>query len=161
MSNFWTPLTDQEPSLAVGSMAVDPLDPNNTLWVGTGSTSSVSAGYYGDGGPPVGILLTHNGGQTWVNLGASDFHSPILSILPTGTLDPTTGEEVVLVGTAQQGLWRSNDGGATFQQVTDFFNGSPYTGTPCQCSRRGPDEPRPVLCRAQRRRRLRKLQRRG
>jgi hypothetical protein len=122
--DFWIPLTDQEPSLAVASMALDPLDPtDNTLWVGTGSVSSVSAGYYGDGGPPVGILLTRNGGQSWVDLGAADFHSPILSILPTGTIDPTTDQEVIPVGTATQGLWRSTDDGATFQQVTEFVGG--------------------------------------
>ena len=111
-SNFWTPLTDNQPSLAVASMAVDPLDPNNTLWVGTGSTSSD----YENGGPQ-SYSLDHRRGTELGQPGCFRFTGPIVSICPTETLDPTTGKEVILVGTATQGLWISYDGGARFTQV--------------------------------------------
>ena len=201
--NFWVPLTDNQPSLAVSTMALDPNDPNNTLWVGTGSLSS----YGNAGGPAVGLLKTTNGGQTWANLagtlstpitGASNtdpivittastagliagselsisgvngntaangtwavgnvtptsftltgsfgsgkftkspsaawtssiYGDTVLSLVPTGTTDLTTGQEVVLVGTNGQGLWRSTDGGANFAPATFILtNGTSYTNS--------------------------------
>ncbi len=194
-SNFWVPLTDSQPSLAVSTMALDPNDRNNTLWVGTGSVSS----YNSAGGPAVGLLKTTNGGKTWVDLAGSPgapitgvsasgtgtyvittsntgsliagsevsmsgfptndgangtwtftnvtatsftltspvstgqfVNSPnaqwtssiygdtIVSVVPTATTDPTTGEQVILVGTNGQGLWRSTDGGANFAPASFF-----------------------------------------
>ena len=59
--NNWIPLTDHEPSLAVSSMALDPTDPTgNTLWIGTGSLSSLGE----LGGSTMGLLKTTDGGQT-------------------------------------------------------------------------------------------------
>jgi hypothetical protein len=196
-ANFWVPLTDSQPSLAVSTMALDPNDPNNTLWVGTGSLSS----YGGGGGLAVGILKTTDGGNNWVDLAGSagatitgaSYASPIvittsntsnlingssvtirgvggntaangnwtvtnvtatgfslvgsvgdgtfttspnanpvwtssingdtiLSLVPTKTTDPVTGEQVVLVGTYGQGIFRSTDGGANFASVNFYLN---------------------------------------
>jgi hypothetical protein len=196
-ANFWVPLTDSQPSLAVSTMALDPNDPNNTLWVGTGSLSS----YGGGGGLAVGILKTTDGGNNWVDLAGSagatitgaSYASPIvittsntsnlindssvtirgvggntaangnwtvtnvtatgfslvgsvgdgtfttspnanpvwtssingdtiLSLVPTKTTDPVTGEQVVLVGTYGQGIFRSTDGRANFASVNFYLN---------------------------------------
>src|SRR5471032_1811165 len=57
----WIPLTDSQPTLATGSIATDPSDPN-VLYVGTGSLSG-PVGYYG-----IGVLKSTDGGATWTNI---------------------------------------------------------------------------------------------
>ena len=62
----WTPITDDQPSLAVGAMAIDPSN-HNILYVGTGEgwAGYGGPGFSGDGGPanqaslnqPVGLAL--------------------------------------------------------------------------------------------------------
>src|SRR4051812_18503531 len=44
----WTPLTDHEPSLAVGAIAIDPVDPE-IVYVGTGEANRSCESYYGRG----------------------------------------------------------------------------------------------------------------
>ena len=46
-------------------------------------------------------------------------------VVPTTIIDPTTGKQVILVGTNGQGMWRSNDGGATFAPVGYGFFTTP------------------------------------
>ena len=129
-ANFYTPLTDQEPSLAVSTMALDPTDTSgNTLWVGTGALSSANNSTVPTGvspagtptglrlaGPSDGLLMTTNGGRSWTSFGSAVFNTPILSIVPRG--------QTILVGTKGQGLWESTDGGADFTQVSFFLSPS-------------------------------------
>jgi hypothetical protein len=61
----WTPLTDTQATLAIGSIAVQPQlsNPNpvtSVILAGTGETDSSADSYYG-----LGILRSANGGQTW------------------------------------------------------------------------------------------------
>ncbi len=60
----WTPLTDQQPSLAVGSIAVDASSCDattcKTIYVGTGEGNNNADAYYG-----AGILKSTDGGATW------------------------------------------------------------------------------------------------
>jgi hypothetical protein len=110
----WTPLTDNLPSLATASLALDPTDTSgNTLWVGTGSVSS-----NGNNGPPgIGLLVTTDGGKTWhVKGNAQLANQQILCVLPTAQTFPGGGQ-VVLVASRQTGIWWSDDGGNTFQNV--------------------------------------------
>src|SRR5215469_7474769 len=58
----WTPLTDRQPSLATGSIAVDPLNHLN-VYVGTGEDNFNGDSYYGEG-----ILKSTDGGATWKQL---------------------------------------------------------------------------------------------
>ena len=66
----WTPLTDNECSLAMGAIAIDPIDPE-IIYAGTGEQHFSSDSYYG-----CGILRSTNGGASWTNLGASVFQTP-------------------------------------------------------------------------------------
>src|SRR2546426_3216804 len=46
----WTPMTDNQPSLSIGSLAIDPSSPNsNTIYVGTGEQNFSADSYYGAG----------------------------------------------------------------------------------------------------------------
>ena len=123
----WIPLTDQFASLAIGDLRFDPTDAtNNTLWAGTGSSSSFSSA----GGLPIGVMRTTNGGTTWSVMPLSPGNEPrIRAVLPTG-IDAAPGtdglQQVVFAGTvrANDGLYRSIDGGNTFAEISGV-NGLP------------------------------------
>src|SRR5258708_8620647 len=63
------PILDPEPTLSVGSMALDTTtSPNPTLYVGSGEGNGSGDSYYGQGG-----FVTPNLGSTRTQLGASQF----------------------------------------------------------------------------------------
>jgi hypothetical protein len=118
---FWTPLTDQFPSLSMGAIAFSPLDPTrNTLFAGIGHFSSGA----GDGGPLTGLLRTTDGGNTWRMLGQDTFSGRnIQSVVPTSIApDGTLNTQVVLVGTTDGGLFRSTNGGSSWVQTSGASN---------------------------------------
>jgi len=55
----WQPLLDDQPTLAVGAIALQPGN-SQIILVGTGETNNSSDSYYG-----LGILRSSNGGSTW------------------------------------------------------------------------------------------------
>jgi hypothetical protein len=61
-SVVWQSLIDDQPTLAVGAIALQPGN-SNTVLVGTGETNNSSDSYYG-----LGILLSTNGGSTWMQI---------------------------------------------------------------------------------------------
>lgn len=63
----WTPLTDEECSLAMGSIAIDPVEPD-IVYAGTGEQHFSGDSYYG-----CGVLRSLDGGQTWEQLGGDIF----------------------------------------------------------------------------------------
>src|SRR5206468_5631497 len=73
----WTPLTDDQATLAIGAIAVQPQlgipnPANSVVLAGTGETNSSGDSYYG-----LGILRSADAGQTWVLIpqDASGTHS--------------------------------------------------------------------------------------
>jgi hypothetical protein len=109
----WHNMSDSQPSLAIGSLALDPNDTSgNTLWAGTGTLSSDR----GAGGPQVGLLKTTDGGLSWSVLGKDLAGLTIVKVVPTQITDPFPGGQIVLVAGAT-GVWRSKNGGQSFQQV--------------------------------------------
>ena len=61
----WTPLLDDQPTLSVGSIAIQPGN-SNVLLVGTGETNSATDSYYG-----LGILRSADGGVSWSLISSS------------------------------------------------------------------------------------------
>jgi hypothetical protein len=61
-SVVWQPLIDDQPTLAVGAIALQPRN-SDVILVGTGETNSSSDSYYG-----LGILLSTNGGSSWTQI---------------------------------------------------------------------------------------------
>ncbi len=121
----WTPLTDQQASLAVSSIAFSPLDnTGNTIYAGTGSFSNLTDNGAPAGGPAIGILRTTDGGATWQNFAVNPGNEGrIKAVLPTGIdLDLGPGvQEIILVAeigavnpAVGGGLFRSNDNGQNF-----------------------------------------------
>src|SRR5208282_5729848 len=55
----WQPLIDDQPTLAVGAIALQPGN-SNVILVGTGETNNSADSYYG-----LGILRSADGGSTW------------------------------------------------------------------------------------------------
>ena len=112
----WAPLTDNQPSLAVGAIAIDPTRPQ-TLYVGTGEPNNNGDGYYG-----AGILKTTDGGVSWTLLGADAatfgggrYATHYGTTISRIALDPNNAQHI-LVG-ASNGFWFSPDGGATWART--------------------------------------------
>ncbi len=130
----WTPLTDLQPSLAVGAVAIAPSScgppPCRTIYVGTGEQTFSGSSYYG-----AGILKSTDSGATWQHLPgpfAGPFGSGRLSggafigSLAVHPSDPN----ILLAGvfqpgsSANSGVLRSTDGGVTW---TVRLTGAPGT----------------------------------
>jgi len=62
----WTSLTDDQPTLAVGAIAIQPGNSNvanSVVLIGTGEANSSADSYYG-----LGILRSSNGGSSWSSI---------------------------------------------------------------------------------------------
>lgn len=114
--SFWFVLNDLLPNLAIGSLAMDPLNPD-VIYAGTGE------GYFnGDAVRGAGILKTTDGGTTWTHLASTqtpDFH------YVNDLVISKNGSHAVYAAT-RTGIWRSLDGGATWSRVLE-----PYFGEGC------------------------------
>jgi autotransporter-associated beta strand protein len=122
----WTPLTDNQVSLSIGSLSLDPTDPTGkTIIAGIGLTDN---GFYvgpnepqTNGGQRTGLLYTTNGGATWSTIGLSS-PSPesVVSAMARGNtiLAATYEVQAATSSTAGYGLFRSTDGGATFTNMS-------------------------------------------
>ncbi|MBS1859160.1 MAG: hypothetical protein JST11_27550 [Acidobacteria bacterium] len=101
----WTPLTDAQPSLAMGALALDPSDPD-IVYAGTGEANFAGDSYYG-----AGVLKSTDGGATWTNLPgpfARDYFSAL-------AVHASNGQ--ILVAAVKSGVWRSTNGGLTWAQT--------------------------------------------
>ncbi len=106
----WTALTDNQPSLATGALALDPADAtDNTLYVGTGEANNNADAYNG-----VGVLKTTNGGQTWTLLGGN-FFGPYGSV--TSNISALAVNGATIFAGTRQGFYRSLDGGVNWALV--------------------------------------------
>jgi len=127
----WTPLIDNQPTLAVGAIALQPVNATNNLsnviLVGTGEANSSGDSYYG-----LGILRSIDGGNNWslistANGGAYSFKGLSFSKI---AFNSTTGNTNVVVAgvastfageqegadnlTVPRGVYYSADIGATW-----------------------------------------------
>ncbi len=131
----WMPLTDNQSSLSIASLTLDPTDPTGkTIVAGIGLTSNgewaqFNLGTQGIGGARTGLLYTTNGGATWSDIDSSLFANQSVTAADArgNTLLVATFEPQAPGGaTAGYGLFRSTNGGATFSAVSN----APGTGLP-------------------------------
>lgn len=102
----WQPLTDDLPSLSMGAVALDPVDPQ-IVYAGSGNPF--------DGGVEfsrgAGLYKSMNGGSNWTVVDGGPFSS-VLAGLHINRILVLPGD-VLLVAT-RGGLFRSEDGGLNF-----------------------------------------------
>ncbi|HKB78436.1 MAG TPA: glycoside hydrolase [Thermoanaerobaculia bacterium] len=109
----WTPIFDSEPTGSIGALAVAPSNPD-ILYVGSGEGLQRPDLSTGDG-----IYKSLDAGRTWQHLGLRDGQQiPMIAVDPH---DPNRIFVAVLGHpygpNEQRGIFRSTDGGATFQKV--------------------------------------------
>src|SRR5262249_31043308 len=115
----WIPLTDKHvPALSINSLAISPVHPD-TLFAGTGSTSSLAA----DGSAGFGVLRSTNGGERWTVLASSTFVGrQINSIVPTrlhhGNIVLAASLFDRLDSNEHGGVYRSTDKGNSFSRIS-------------------------------------------
>ena len=114
----WTPLTDGECSLAMGSLTVDPVAPA-IVYAGTGEANLSGDSYYG-----CGVLRSIDAGATWARLGAQVFGDVSISkILVDLTNAGSATSSTVFASTHYNfaancnGLHRSTNSGVTWTTV--------------------------------------------
>jgi hypothetical protein len=124
----WKALTDNQASLSIASLGLDPNDPSGkTIIAGVGITDNGEYSHFnqtlpiGAGGARTGLLYTTNGGATWSALGTTTLAGQsVIGVAARGQtiLAATFEEETPRASTAGYGLYRSTDGGATFSPVS-------------------------------------------
>jgi photosystem II stability/assembly factor-like uncharacterized protein len=109
----WEPLFDDQPTGSIGAIAVAPSDPN-IIYVGTGAGIIRPDLATGDG-----IYKSTDAGKTWTHLGLRD--SQMTAQIDVDPHDPNR-LFVASLGhpygpNSERGIYRSTDGGATFERV--------------------------------------------
>src|SRR6266540_2543440 len=106
----WVPIFDEQPS---GAIAIAPSDPN-VIYVGSGEGLQRPDLATGDG-----IYRSGDGGKTWMHYGLRDGQQ-----IPTIAVDPRDPNRLfaAVLGhpygpNAERGIFRSTDGGKTFDKV--------------------------------------------
>ena len=123
----WVPLTDRECSLAMGSIAIDPVNPD-IVYAGTGEQHFSAGSYYG-----CGVLRSLDGGLSWQQLGSDVFirePSPMgmrmsaplrggarISRVHVDPLTAGSATSTVVLVASTFGLFRSTDSGANWNAV--------------------------------------------
>jgi len=111
--NTWMPIFDDQPTGSVGALAVSESDPN-VIYVGSGEGLQRPDLSTGDG-----IYKSTDAGKTWTHLGLRDAYQ-IASI----GIDPQDSNRLFVAAlghpygpNTERGVFRSTDGGQTFQKV--------------------------------------------
>ncbi len=137
-SATWSPLTDNQPSLSTGSLALDSSScqmvnghsQSHSIIIGTGESNYAADNLYG-----AGVLRSHDGGQSWqqdstftpsasLGQGASGPFIGALAVqpLPAGHENPVLlaavqGTDFSAGGSLPSGIWRSTNGGNDWVRV--------------------------------------------
>ena len=127
-SVVWQSLIDDQSSLAVGAIALQPGN-SNVILVGTGETNASGDSYYG-----MGILRSTDGGATWTQITAAASGQSFLGVGFSKMAFSTSNTNLVVASTAgdigfdygleqdavstARGLYYSTDAGATWNRVT-------------------------------------------
>ncbi|MDP1749882.1 MAG: autotransporter domain-containing protein [Reyranella sp.] len=109
----WTPLTDNQLSLSIASLTMDPTDTTGKkIYAGTGVTSNSNIG-----GQKIGILYSQNAGATWTTLGSGTLNHSVVGLVARGSTIVAAEAEPVNPQAGGGGLFRSVDGGLNFAPV--------------------------------------------
>jgi len=109
----FNPIFDDH-SQSIGAVAIDPNDPDNVIYVGTGETWTRNSVSYGDG-----LYKSTDGGSNWEKLGF-DKSERIANII----VNPKNSKEVYVAvlgalwsDSDERGVFKSSDGGETWSKI--------------------------------------------
>ncbi len=99
---------------SIGAVELDPNDPDNTIYVGTGETWTRNSVSFGDG-----LYKTVDGGSNWNKIGFENSER-IANII----VNPNNSQEVYVAvlgalwgDSEERGVYKSNDAGATWEKL--------------------------------------------
>ena len=111
-TNF-TPIFDSQGSFSIGTITVDPKNPN-IVWVGSGENNAQRVVAYGDG-----IYMSIDGGRSWTNMGLKESEH-----IGRIVIDPRNSDVVYVAAQGplwkkggDRGLFKTTDGGKTWAKV--------------------------------------------
>ena len=111
----WLPLFDDQPTLSIGAVAVDPSNPQ-VVYAGTGEVNP-GGGSVAYGG--AGLFRSQDQGLTWESLGLEN-----TGAIGRIRVDPTNSDHIFVAamgqlwGTnAERGVYRTTNGGQTWERV--------------------------------------------
>jgi hypothetical protein len=110
----WTPLTDSQPSLVIGALAISPTN-HNVIYAATGEDNNS-----GDSQVGVGILKSINAGATWSLLAPTTFGGHFIGSLAIDR--STTGATEHVFAATDRGLFESANAGGTWTQNTQMLS---------------------------------------
>jgi photosystem II stability/assembly factor-like uncharacterized protein len=109
----WTPLFNHEPVASIGAIAIAPSD-DNVIYVGTGEEAPRGDISFGDG-----VYKSTDGGKTWTDMGLKDTRQ--ISRIVVDPRNPdfvyVAAEGHIYGANAERGVFRSTDGGKTWEKV--------------------------------------------
>lgn len=109
----WTPLFDDQPTLNIGSVAIQQTNPN-VIWAGTGEGNPRNSINLGEG-----IYKTMDGGKTWKLMGLEKTRG-----LHRIIIDPTNADVVYVAAIGnpyaehpERGVFKTTDGGNSWSRI--------------------------------------------
>ncbi|MEM1132381.1 MAG: glycosyl hydrolase [Pseudomonadota bacterium] len=117
----WVSLFEGQGSYSIGSLGLDPSDPNR-IWVGTGENNGGRHIGFGDG-----IYRSNDGGKTWEKLGleASEHISKIIVHPEDSNTVWVAAQGPLWSPGGERGVFKTTDGGKTWEKT---LSAGPYTG---------------------------------
>ena len=109
----WEPIFDDQPTSAIGCVAIAPSDPD-ILWVGTGEVLMARSSYSG-----LGVFKSEDAGKSWQHMGLEgSYHVPRIVI------DPENPDIVYAAALGhnytyneERGIYKTMDGGKSWEKV--------------------------------------------
>jgi hypothetical protein len=109
--NSWAPLTDNQPTLAIGSLAID--STGQIIFAGTGEANASTDSQGGQG-----ILKSTDGGTTWTLLGQATFAGAHIGGI---AIDRSVANASHVFAATDLGLFVSNDGGTSWTSMASSY----------------------------------------
>lgn len=109
----FTPLFDEQKSYSIGTVAIDPINPD-VIWVGTGENVSGRHVAWGDG-----VYKSLDGGKSWTNMGLTNSQhiSKFLIDPKDSNIVYVASEGPLWSAGGDRGVYKTVDGGKSWKQV--------------------------------------------
>jgi len=109
----WIPIFEHYGSYSIGTISIDPKNPN-ILWLGTGENNSQRSVGFGDG-----VYKSIDGGKTWKNMGLKTSEHIAKIIIDQSDSDNiyVASQGPLWRSGGERGLYNSSDGGKNWKRI--------------------------------------------